>query len=80
MDIQARKIHFVQEFLRLKNEELISKFEKILMTEKQKGYARTLEPMTMVEFNRIIENAENDSKSGRLTPASDLKNEINSWI
>lgn len=80
MDIQARKIHFVQEFLRLTNEELIGKFERILMTEKQRDYERTLESMTMVEFNRIIDNAEDDSKNGRLTPASDLKNEINSWI
>ena len=80
MDIQARKIHFVQEFLRLKNEELIGKFEKILMTEKQKDYERTLEPMTVVELNRIIDNAEDDSKNGRLTSNSDLKKEIDSWI
>ncbi len=80
MDIQARKIHFVQEFLRLKNEELIGKFEKILMTEKQKDYERTLEPMTIVELNRIIDNAEDDSKNGRLTSNSDLKKEIDSWI
>lgn len=80
MDIQARKIHFVQEFLRLKNEKLISKFEKILMAEKQMDYEKTLEPMTLVELNSIIDNAEDDSRNGRLTSVHDLKKDIDSWI
>jgi len=36
MDIQTRKINFVQEFLRLRNIKLIEKLEKILLEEKAK--------------------------------------------
>ena len=35
MDLQTRKIHFVQEILRLKNVEIIEKLEKILYKEKK---------------------------------------------
>ncbi|MGQ1947822.1 hypothetical protein ACT3CD_12055 [Geofilum sp. OHC36d9] len=79
MDIQARKIHFVQEFLRLRNEGLIDKFEKLLRLEKMKIYELELSSMTIEQLNTIIDNAEEDSKNGRMTSASQLRNEINSW-
>lgn len=79
MDIQTRKINFVQEFLRLKNEALITKFEKILRSEKRRDYEKSLEPISIDEFNRIIDSAEDDSKNGRVTTSVDLKREIDSW-
>ncbi len=79
MDIQARKIHFVQEFLRLKNEALIEKFENILRSERQKSYEESLYPMSTDEFNEMIDSAEEDSKNGRLISSSDLKKEMDSW-
>ncbi|MBI9068309.1 MAG: hypothetical protein JEZ09_13530 [Salinivirgaceae bacterium] len=80
MDIQARKIHFVQEFLRLKNEKLIDKFEKLLRLEKMKTYESELLPMNIGQFNELIDRAEDDAKNGRMTSASELRNEIDSWI
>lgn len=79
MDIQTRKIHFVQEFLRLRNEELIETFENILHAEKQKTYEKSLQPMSMREFNEMIDKAEDDSKNGRLISSEDMKKEIDSW-
>jgi hypothetical protein len=80
MDIQARKIHFVQEFLRLKNEELIDKFEKLLHLEKMKTYESELSPMKIEKLKELIDKAEDDSINGRVISIADLKNEINSWI
>jgi len=79
MDIQAKKIHFVQEFLRLKNEDLIDKFERLLRLEKVKNYESEMTSMSMEEFNKMIDKAEEDSKQGRTISASDLRNEIDSW-
>lgn len=79
MDIQTRKIHFVQEFLQLKNEALIEKFENILRVEKQKSYKESLQPMSIEEFNDMIDKAEEDSKNGRLISSEDLRKEIDSW-
>jgi len=79
MDIQTRKLNFIQEFLRLKNEKLIAKLEKTLKSEKVKSYEEHISPMSEDEFNRIIDEAEKDSKEGKLTSAVDLRKEIDSW-
>jgi len=79
MDLQARKIHFVQEFLRLNNENIISKFEQILHTEKKKLYSEKPSPMSLADFNRIIENSEEDAASGRVKDIFELDSDIDSW-
>ena len=80
MDIQTRKLHFVQEFLRVKNEKLIDKLEKIIKSERKKQFEDILKPMNIKDFNKMIDNAEKDSKNGKLTSAQDLKKDIDSWI
>ncbi len=79
MDIQARKLNFIQEFLRLQNEEIITKFEKMLRIEKKKSYEAELSPMSLDEFNNMIDSAEEDVREGRVIPVSKLKDEVNSW-
>ena len=79
MDIQTRKLNFIQEFLRLKNEKLIAKLENILKSEKVKKYQENLNPMTEDELNQIIDDAEKDSANGNLTSAVDLRKEIDKW-
>ena len=79
MDLQSRKLNFIQEFLRLKNEDLINKLERLLRSEKQKQFEENLNPMSLDEFNQIIDSAEKDSISNNVTPARDLKKEIDSW-
>jgi len=80
MDLQVRKIHFVQEFLRLKNEQIINKLEYILKSEKTKLYKKTPEPYSLDEFNNMIDHAEEDSKNSRLKSAHELKKDIQTWI
>ena len=79
MDIQTKKLHFVQEFLRLKDEDMIDKLNKLLMAERKKKLEKELKPFSAEEFNSLIDSAESDSENGRLTSCNELKNEINSW-
>lgn len=79
MDLQTRKLNFIQEFLRLNNEKLIAKLEKILKSEKVKSYEEKISPLSEDELNRIIDEAEKDSKEGKLTSAIELRKEIDSW-
>jgi len=79
MDIQTKKLHFVQEFLRLKDESLIDKLNNLLKTERKKKIEKELKPFSQKEFNDLIDSAESDSENGRLTSARELKNEIDSW-
>ena len=50
MDLQTRKISFVQEFLNLQSEEIIIRFERLLKKEKKKISAKELKPMDLEEF------------------------------
>jgi hypothetical protein len=79
MDIQLRKIHFVQEFLRLENEQLIAKLEDILISEKKKLYESGLKPYTVEELYQSVQEAKADADEGRVTKAEDLQREIDSW-
>jgi len=79
MDIQNRKIHFVQEFLRLNNENLIEKLEQLLHLEKMKAYEAELSPMSINQFNQIIDKAEDDDANNRMTSTPNLKDEIDTW-
>lgn len=79
MDLQTRKLNFIQEFLRLKNEALIDKLERVLRSEKHKQFEENLSPMSLGEFNQIIDSAEMDSRNNNLTLAKDLKKEVDSW-
>ncbi|MCC5917435.1 MAG: hypothetical protein JJU02_08930 [Cryomorphaceae bacterium] len=79
MNIEARKIEFVQEFFKLQSEKSISKFEKLLKKEKEHNSLDNVEPMTSVELNARIDKSLQDSKSGKLTEANDLLAEIEKW-
>jgi hypothetical protein len=79
MDLQIRKIHFIQEFLRLNNETAVGKLETVLKTEKKKIYSKEPEPMTLKEFNAMIDKAEDDSKNKRYKNVHDLKKEVKTW-
>ncbi len=77
MDLQTRKIEFIQAFLKLDNEEVISHFEKLL--QKESKIDSDFKPMTMTEFNKRIEKSTTDSNNGNLTENSKLISEIEKW-
>ena len=79
MDLQARKISFVQEFLRLQNEEIVSGFEDLLRQKKAVHYKQNLIPMSADQLNDEIDQALLDSKQDRIISAKDLRNKARQW-
>jgi hypothetical protein len=77
MDLQTRKIEFVQAFLKLESEKAISHLEKLLQKETKTN--SDFKPFTMKEFEKRISKSTEDSKNGRLTENSDLISEIEKW-
>lgn len=74
MDIQTRKIQFVMEFLKLKNENLISHFEHLLKSEKE-----IVQTLSAKELNKRIDNSLIDSENDRVTEAEILLDELKEW-
>lgn len=68
MDLQTRKIEFVQEFLKLQSEEIISQLENLL----RKKNNERIEPMTEAELNERIDQSEQDFKNGKFKTSAEL--------
>ena len=79
MDIQTRKINFVQEFLRLQNIKLIDKLEKILLEDKAKDYEANLKPLSIDNFNKMIDKSIEDANQGNVVSARELKESVKKW-
>jgi hypothetical protein len=79
MDIQTRKINFVQEFLRLRNIKLIEKLEKILLEDKAKEYEANLKPISIDNFNKMIDKSIDEVKQGKVVNARELKESVKKW-
>lgn len=79
MDLETRKISFVQEFLRLQNEEIVSGLENLLHKRKAELIKKNLKPMSMEQYNNEIDQAIDDSKNGRMIKATDLKAKVRKW-
>ena len=76
MDLQTTKLNLIQELLRVGNEEVVTKSEKILKTDRKSRFEKSLVPMSDEEFKRSIDNSELDIKNGRMTTARDLKKDV----
>ncbi len=79
MNLQTRKITFVQEFLRLQNEEIISGLEELLRKKKAEQYEKKLKPMSTAQLNSEIEQALIDSKEERVISATELRRKAKKW-
>ena len=79
MNLQSRKISFVQEFLNLQSEEIILLFEELLIKTKNHILENELKPMSLEDFNKRIDTSLADAKEGRLTESRELLSEIEKW-
>ena len=79
MDLESGKIEFVQEFLRLQNEEIVSGLENFLRKIKVELVEENLHPMTIKEYDEEMDQAESDSANGRMIEVNDLKTKIERW-
>jgi len=71
MDLQTRKIEFIQKFLKLQSEEVISQFENLLKKKSIKEEAVN-KPMSIKELNSRIDKSEADFKNGKFKTSSQL--------
>jgi len=79
MNLEARKLSFIQEILKIQSEKTISRLETILRKEKTLIEFENIQPMTMKKFNQRIDKSLDDSKKGKLTEVNDLISEIDKW-
>ncbi len=79
MNLEARKISFIQEFLSLQNEEIISALENFLKLKQSELIEETVTPMSIEQYNSEIDKAMSDSENRRMVKVADLKTKIQEW-
>jgi len=79
MDIQTRKINFIQEFLKIQDEKVVKRFEIIMDKEKNNYPDRLLTPMSIDDFNKRIDLSLSDSENDNITEHNVLLEEISKW-
>lgn len=74
MDIQTRKIEFIQAFLKLESEEVISQFEVLLSLKSDYVVKedKDIKPISIREFNKRMDKSEGDFKNGRYKNTAEL--------
>lgn len=77
MDLQTRKILFVQQFLKLESEKAISHLEKLLKKETKND--AVFQPISTQEFKQRIDQSMDDFDNNRVTEASQLLSQIEKW-
>ena len=77
MNLQTRKLNFIQKFISIQNEEIVSHLERLLSKELKK-YG-DVAPMTMNELNARIDQSMNDSDKDRVVEGNDLAQRIRKW-
>ena len=73
MDIQAHKLEFLSEYLRIKDEELLLKLSTLLRRERQKRVKGYLQPMTQEELSNKLKNAENNILEGKVMSQQEIE-------
>ena len=68
MDLQTRKLEFIQEFLKISSEEAVAKFETLL--KRQKGEPEN--PFSKEEMIKRVEQSEADFKYGNYKTTEQL--------
>jgi hypothetical protein len=79
MNIQARKLTLIEEFLQVDDEKLITKLESLIKEEKKISQKQAVEPMSLNEFHKMIDQAKQDSEAGRVTLHQELKKKVKTW-
>lgn len=68
MDLQTRKLEFIQEFLKISSEEAVAKFEALL--KRQKGESEN--PFSKEEMVKRVKQSEADFENGNYKTTEQL--------
>ncbi|MGB5942335.1 MAG: hypothetical protein WBG71_05590 [Leeuwenhoekiella sp.] len=79
MDLESRKLSFIQKFIDVQDEDIVTGLEDLLKRQKAKFYEDNLKPMSIEQLNSNIDHSLEDSLKGRVISAIDLKEKVKGW-
>lgn len=79
MNLEVRKLNFIQEFIQLQNEDIVKGLEKVLFESKVNLIETNISPMSLEHFNKEIDDAIKDSKNNKVSSLKNLKETVSKW-
>ena len=80
MNTEARKISFIQDYLRVDDERILKAVENFFYKTKSEAFQEeSLTPMSLDKFNEEINKAIDDENNNRITDVETLKKRIQKW-
>ena len=77
MDLQTRKLHFIEEILSIGNEQVIEKLEALLKKEQKKVEGKRI---SIEGYNKEIDEANSWIKSGKYASHEGVKTDSETWL
>jgi hypothetical protein len=78
--VEIKKLHLIEDLLRVESERIIDRIESILKEERLKTLETELNrPYTEKEFNEMIDRSELNVTEGKVLSTKDLKKKVQSW-
>ena len=72
-DIQTRKMLFLQEYIRLNDEQIIDKLNDLLRREKSKRLKVSMKPMTPNDLDEKLNRSEQNIENGQVYSQNEVK-------
>jgi hypothetical protein len=79
MNLETRKLSFIQEFIKLQSEDVLLSLEKLLQQKKTELTQQDNKPIALEEFYADIDQSFIDFENGNFITAKDLKSKIKQW-
>lgn len=81
MDIQAEKLHLIEELARVQDIQIIEQIKQLLKKAHNPvvGYNASGQSITQKDFIQQIEQAENEYKSGNYQSVDEVEKESETW-
>jgi hypothetical protein len=79
MSVETVKLTVMQKLMMIKEESFLNQINDLIDNTAIVAYSATGEPMTLLEYNRNLEEAEAQIARGEFTTQEDLEKEVENW-
>jgi hypothetical protein len=79
LNLEHRKLNFIESFLHINDVEIIEKLEKIIKVDFNKGKNEDLKPMSLESFYEMIDESVEQHKNGEVYSSEEIREHIKSW-
>ena len=79
LNLEHRKLNFIESFLRINDVEIIDKLEKVIQLDLKKDKQEDLKPMSLESFYEMIDESVEQHKKGEVYSSEEMDALIESW-